>query len=166
MRNCWCSIDAHFYNWASSVWLVILPTKTANTSSLDGCDYAAGWLLNGYDNIWVTLLWRSPLSSPLRPTNSHCVLNNCTQNAYSLYWQPEYCVYVLSFESKIIETSQFLNHHYTHHLRDKWHSYIRVQRFQPGIHGITITALFWDIHSPTSSPFLIQLILFDFHDEP
>jgi hypothetical protein len=36
-----CSVDPHFYHGAMCVWLAIFRTKPANTSSLNGCDYAA-----------------------------------------------------------------------------------------------------------------------------
>jgi len=34
-------VDTHFNHWAWSLWLAILPIKMANTSSVDGWDYAA-----------------------------------------------------------------------------------------------------------------------------
>ena len=94
------------------------------------------------------------------------MLKNCTKNAYSLYWQPVYSFNVISFESKIIEKSQFLSYHYTRHLHEQWRRSIAFQRFRPAIYGITLHALVLDIYSLTSSPFLIQLILLDFHDVP
>ena len=63
-RNRWRSVDAHFYHGAICVWLSIFPTKPANTSSLDGCDCAAWWLLNRYDYKSLKLRWHSPLSLP------------------------------------------------------------------------------------------------------
>jgi hypothetical protein len=53
--NHWRSVDAHFYDRAMCVWLAIFPSKPANTSFLDGCDYAAGRLLNRYDYKSLTL---------------------------------------------------------------------------------------------------------------
>jgi len=99
-------------------------------------------------------------------TNSYWVLNNCTQNAYNLYWQPIDCFYALSFESKSFKTFQFLSHHDTHHLIDEWHRFIACQRFRPAISGIKIHPLVLDIYSLMSTPFLIQLILLDFHNVP
>jgi len=114
----------------------------------------------------LKLCWHSPLSSPYRHPNSHWALNNCTKIAYSLHWQPVYHFYVLSFESKIFETSQFLSHHHTHHLHDEWRKSTTFQRFQPAIYSVQIHAQVLDIYSPTSSPVLIKLILLDFHDVP
>jgi hypothetical protein len=148
------------------VWLAIFATKLATTSSFDGSNYAAGWLLNRHDYKSLALYWHLPLSLPLRPTNSYWVLKNCTKNAYSIYWQPVYSLIVLSFESNIFEKSQFLSHHYTGHWPDSWHRSIAFQRFWPEIYGITLHALVLDIHSLTSSPCLIQLIPLDFHYRP
>ena len=146
------------------MWLHILPNKLPNTSTLDGCDNAAGWLLNSYDYKWLTLHWCSPLSSPSRHTNSHCVLNNCTKNTYSLYWQPEYSFNVSSFESKIFETCQFLSHCHTHHFHYQWGCSIGFQRFRLAIYCIKMHSLVLDINSLTSSPFHIQLIVSDLQD--
>ena len=41
---------------------------------------------------------------------------------------------------------------------------IAFQRVWPAIYHVEINALVLDIYSPTSSPFLIQLILLNFHD--
>ena len=112
----------------------------------------------------LTLRWRSPLSSPSRHTNSHWVLNNFSSNPYSLFWQLVYGFYVLSFKSKIFETSQFLSQHYTRHLHDEWHLSMAFQRFRPAISHINIHALVLDIYNVTSSPFIIQFILLDFND--
>jgi hypothetical protein len=146
------------YDGARSMYHAIFPITTASTSCLDGCDYAAGCLLNGYHYKSLTLHWCSHLSSPKRHTNSNWGLNNCTKIAYRLYWQPVYRFYVLSFESKIFETSQFLSHHYTHHFHNEWCSCSAFQRYRPAIYGITIHALVLDTYSLTSSPFLTQLV--------
>jgi len=94
------------------------------------------------------------------------VHTNCTENAYSLYWQPVYRFYVLLLESKIFNPSQFLSHHSTRHSHDKWLSSLAFQRFRPAIYSIKLDVQVSDIDSPTSSPFLIQLLLLDFHDVP
>jgi len=40
-KNGWRIIDAHFQDWSTSLSLSILPIKTANTITLEGCDYEA-----------------------------------------------------------------------------------------------------------------------------
>jgi len=40
-KNLWRIVDAHFQDWSMSVSLSVLPIKTANTITLEGCDYAA-----------------------------------------------------------------------------------------------------------------------------
>jgi len=57
--NGWRYVEAHFYHRAMYLLLAIFTTKPANTTSLNGCDYAAGWLLNGSDYKWLTLRWGS-----------------------------------------------------------------------------------------------------------
>ena len=165
-RTHWPSVDSHFYVRAMCVWLVIFPTKPANTSSLDGYDYAARWLLNRHDDKLLILHWRSPLSIFQRPTNSHWVLNKGKQNAYSLSWQPVYRFYEVSFESEIFEKSLFVSDHHTHHLHDSWCRSIAFQFFRPGIYNITLHVLGSVIYGLTSSAFLLQLILRNFHNLP
>ena len=81
---------------------------------------------------------------------------NWTTNAYSYYWQPVCHFYVLAFQSKLFETSQFLSHHYTHYLHDKKRRSITYQHFQPGIYGINIREqvlvfIAWHSHHTLSS---------------
>jgi len=114
----------------------------------------------------LMLRWHSPMSSPQKHTYSHWVLNNCAYNPYSLFWQSVYRIYVLSCDSKIFETSQFLSHHHTPNLHHEWYKSIAIQRFWPAIYRIKIHQLISNINSATSSPFLIQLILLDFHHVP
>jgi len=56
--------------------------------------------------------------------------------------------------------------HLTYYPSDKWCLLIMFERFRPAINRIYICTLGFDIFSLTSSPFLIQLILRDFHDLP
>jgi len=87
------------------------------------------------------------------------------QKMHTVFISSQYTVsrYYL-FKSKIFETSQFVSHHYTHHLRDDWCRSITFQCFQSAIYGMKIQALVLDIYSPTFSPFLIQPNLHDLHD--
>jgi len=56
-KNCWNSIDTHFWGVATSVLLVFVTTKTSNTFSLVEYDYAAIWLPKIKDNTSVMLIW-------------------------------------------------------------------------------------------------------------
>jgi hypothetical protein len=87
-----------------------------------------------------------------------------TKYAYSLYWQPVYSAYVISFESKILGNVRLLSHHDKRHLHDWWCMSVAFQHFRSANDGKALHVLVLDIYSLSSSSFLIQLILLQFHD--
>jgi len=89
----------------------------------------------------------------------------CNQS-YNHYWPPSLRLYVLSFASRSFVTSQFLINCYLHYLSEKWRGPITFPRFRPAIDGMWFISLVFGKYSSTSSPFLIQLLLLDFHDVP
>jgi len=89
----------------------------------------------------------------------------CNQS-YTHYWPPVLRLYVLSFASRSFVTSQFLINCYLHYLSEKWRDPIIFPHFRPAIEGIWIMSLVLGKYSSTSSPFLIQLLLLNFHDVP
>jgi len=55
-RNCWCSVDTHFWDGATSMSLTYFYSKPATNFSLDWCDYATLWLPNRSDeNHWSSI---------------------------------------------------------------------------------------------------------------
>jgi len=94
------------------------------------------------------------------------MLNNCTKNGYSDYWQPMYRIYVLSRESVSFNASQFQSHHNTGFLNEEWRRHTAFQCFQTAIYSILIYPAVFEIYSLTSLPLLIQFLLLDFHDIP
>ena len=81
-------------------------------------------------------------------------------------WHPLLRLYVLSFASRSFVTSQFLFNCYLRYLSEKWHGPITFLRFRPTIDVMWIISLVFGKYSSTSSSFLIQLLLLDFHDVP
>jgi hypothetical protein len=88
------------------------------------------------------------------------------QESYTQYWHPVLCLYVLSFASRSLVTTQFLINCYLRYLSEKWHSHVTFLCFRPANDGIWIISLVFGKYSLTSSPFLIQLLFLDFHDVP
>ena len=82
------------------------------------------------------------------------------------YRPPVLRLYVLSFASRRFVTSQFLINCYLRYLSDKWCGPITFLHFRPAIDSMWIISLVFGKYSLTSSPFLIQLPLLDFHDVP
>jgi len=89
----------------------------------------------------------------------------CNQS-YTHYWPPLLHLYVLSFASRSFVTSQFLINSYLRNLSEKWRGPITFPRFRLAIDGVWFISLVFGKYSSTSSPFLIQLLLLDFHDVP
>jgi len=75
-------------------------------------------------------------------------------------------LYVLLFASRSFVTSQFLINCYQCYLSEKWRGPITFPRFRPAIDVMYIISLVFRKYSSTSSPFLVQLLLLDFHDVP
>jgi len=86
--------------------------------------------------------------------------------SYTHYWPPGLRLYVLSFASRSFVTSQFLINCYLRYLSEKWRDPITFLRFRPAIDSMWIISLVFCKSSSTCSPFLIQLLLLDFHDVP
>jgi len=89
----------------------------------------------------------------------------CNQS-YTQYSPPLLRLYVLSFASRSFVTTQFLINCYLRYLSEKWRGPITFPRFRPAIDGMWFISLVFGKYSSTSSPLLIQLLLFDFHDVP
>jgi len=81
-------------------------------------------------------------------------------------WHPLLCLYLLLFASRSFVTSQFWINCYLGYLSEKWCDPITFLRFRPAIDGMWIISLVFGKYSSTSSPFLMQLLLLDFHDVP
>jgi len=102
----------------------------------------------------ILLLWTN---ATMQPCNGWmCKTINC--------WQPAYRFCVVSFESKIFKTFRFVSQNYTRHLHDDWRRWIAFQCLQPAIYSINIHSPVLNIYSPTSTAFLIQVILHNFYD--
>jgi hypothetical protein len=84
----------------------------------------------------------------------------------TLFWHPLWRLYALSFASSSFVTSQFLINYNVCYLSEKWNGPITLQRFRPVIDIMWIISLGFGKYSLTASPFLIQLLLLDFHDVP
>ena len=83
--------------------------------------------------------------------------------SYSHYWLLIWRFNVWSFAFRRFVASRFLIHHFTCYLRDGWHSPITSLHFWPAIYGMQIFLIVLDQYSPTSTHFLIQPLLLDFH---
>jgi hypothetical protein len=86
--------------------------------------------------------------------------------SYTHYRHLVLCLYALSFASRSFVTSQFLINCYLRYVSEKWRGSMIFPRFWPPIDGRLIISLVLGKYSSTSSPFLIQLLLLDFHDIP
>jgi len=85
---------------------------------------------------------------------------------YTHYWPPVVHLNVLSFASRSFVTSQSLNNCYLRNLSEKWHGPITFLCFRLAIDGMWFISPVFGKYSSTSSPFLIQLLLLDFHNVP
>jgi len=81
-------------------------------------------------------------------------------------WHPILRLYVLSFASRSLVSFQCLLNCYPHCLSERWHGPITFPRFRPAIYGMSIVSLIFGKYISSSSPFLIELLLLDFHDAP
>jgi len=148
----------------------------------DGSDIV--WIIfadNGSQyNHYVTISMNSPgiihgarlkiVDAPIWLTSNILTVIECSITVWyetnNDYWHPMNRVYVWSFASRTFVASQFQNRHHTRYLSDGWRSHRAFLRFRLAIHGMSISTLILDKHSPTSSPVLIQLLFLDFHDVP
>jgi len=89
----------------------------------------------------------------------------CNQS-YIHYWPPVLRLYILSFASRSFVSSQFLINCYLRYLSEKWRGPITFPRFRLAIDGMLFISLVFSKYTSTSSPFLIQLHLLNFHDVP
>jgi len=86
--------------------------------------------------------------------------------SYTHHWPPVLRSYVLSFAPRRVVTSQFLINCFLRYRSEIWRGPITFPRFRPAIDGMWIISLVFGKYSSTSSPFLIELLLLDFHDVP
>jgi len=85
---------------------------------------------------------------------------------YNHYWHPVLRFQVLSFACRSLVSSQFQINLYRRYLSGRWTGPITFLRFRPAIYGMWIISLVFGKYSSTSSRYLIQLLLLDFHDIP
>jgi len=109
MKNCWCCIDAHFLDGATSVSCAIGTITLTNSFTLEWRDNAVLWLLNLKDWKSLTLHWhwfirlgndkQSSYTRSLYATNrivvidvQYCVSNYCCLHPEALwpldFWSP------------------------------------------------------------------------------
>jgi len=87
----------------------------------------------------------------------------CNQS-YTHHWPPLLPLNVLWFASRSGVTSQFLINCYLRNPSEKWCDPITFLHFRLAIDGMWFIWIVSGKYSSTSSPFLIQLLLLDFHD--
>jgi len=146
--------------------LVFSAVKAANAVDMYHNYQVLVWLADSQNQKSLTHRWHfvyNHLNDIL--TAIGCSTIAC-KNAYSRCWQLINHFYVQTFASKSVWTAQFLINHSTHYPSDIWCQRIMIQYFRLAINRMLIHTLIFDIYSPTSSLFLIQLILHDFHDLP
>jgi len=88
----------------------------------------------------------------------------CNQS-HTHYSQPTSRFWVLLFATRSFVTSDFVSNLYPRYPSAKWHGPISFMRFRRAIYRIYMVSLVPCEYSSTSSPFLIQLSLLEFHDQ-
>jgi len=86
--------------------------------------------------------------------------------SYTQYRPPLLRLYVLSFASRSFPTSQVLIKCNLRYLSEKRRGLITFPCFWPAIDGTWFISRVFGKYSSTPSPFLIQLLVLDFHDVP
>jgi hypothetical protein len=76
-NNCWCSVNAQFWEGATSMSIAVLVIPAANTFTVKGRNNPALWLSIMKHWKWLTLHWRIFLDG--ETTNSHPTVNHCMQ---------------------------------------------------------------------------------------
>jgi len=101
-KNRWCSVDAHFQDWAGSLILLFLICKAANTSYMNGCNQSALRLHKMHSQNSLRLYWSS-----FSEWGSDCVVYSFAkkgrQYAHYGYFRPRHHSITMLTRLKIVD---------------------------------------------------------------